>query len=68
MPVLPPAITWAIGAIGAALLARLLVKEWQRVNTELDQGQRVTIDDSERAGLPTLRRDPATGVYRVQRK
>jgi hypothetical protein len=68
MPVLPPAIAWALGAIGAAVLARLLVKEWQRVNAELDQGQRVPINDSERAGSPTLRRDPATGVYRVHRK
>jgi hypothetical protein len=67
MPVLPPALIWTLGAIGAAVLARLAVKEWQRVNAELDEPQRVPVNESERTALPTLRRDPATGVYRVHR-
>jgi hypothetical protein len=67
MPVLPPALIWTLGAIGAAVLAKLVVKEWQRVNAELDEPQRVPVNEPERTAFPTLRRDPTTGVYRVHR-
>ena len=41
-------------------------REWQRVNDELDRANPVRVTDPERAGVPTLRRDPATGEYRDQ--
>ena len=62
-----PVVTWALGAIGAIVLVKLFNREWQRVNSELDRVQPVRVTDPERSGLPTLRRDPATGEYRADR-
>ena len=67
MPSLPPIIAWTLGAIGAVVVMKLISREWQRVNTELDEAQPVRVTDPERARLPTLRRDPVTGEYRPQR-
>ena len=67
MPSLPPIIAWTLGAIGAVVVMKLISREWQRVNSELDQAQPVRVTDPERARLPTLRRDPATGEYRPHR-
>ncbi len=62
-----PVVAWALGAIGAVILIKLFAREWQRVNTELDRAHPVSVSDTERAGVPTLRRDPATGEYRTDR-
>ncbi|MBM3527165.1 MAG: hypothetical protein FJX62_03680 [Alphaproteobacteria bacterium] len=67
MPVLPPAVAWLVGTIGAAVLTVLAVREWRRVNSELDRARKVRVDDRERAAMPTLRRDPVTGEYRLRR-
>jgi hypothetical protein len=67
MPSLPPIIAWTLGAIGAVVVMKLISREWQRVNSELDEAKPVRVTDPERARLPTLRRDPATGEYRPQR-
>jgi hypothetical protein len=67
MPVLPSIVVWALGAVGAAVLVKLFNREWQRVNAELDRARPVRVVDPERAGLPTLRRDPVTGEYRPYR-
>jgi hypothetical protein len=63
---IPTVVVWALGAVGAAVLAKFVKNEWQRVNAELHprKGARAT-DAVDRALLPTLRRDPKTGVYRV---
>ena len=63
MPALPPIIAWTLGAIGAVVVMRLINREWQRINAELDQARPVRVTDPERARLPTLRRDPRTGEY-----
>jgi len=62
---LPPVIAWTLVAIGAAALSKVLVKEWRRVNAELDAHERAA---APAAGehLQTLRRDPHTGVYRPE--
>jgi hypothetical protein len=60
--VVPPAVVWTLGALGTALLSRLLIKEWQRINAELDRVRHAPEPGRQR--LPTLRRDPRTGVYR----
>jgi hypothetical protein len=60
---LPPIIVWTLAAVGAAALAKVLSKEWQRVNAELDAHERAT-ETVAREHIPTLRRDPQTGVYR----
>jgi hypothetical protein len=61
----PPVIAATLAAIGVVALSRVLAREWQRVNAELDARERaaaaVRIKDA-----PTLRRDPVTGVYRPQ--
>ena len=60
---LPPVIAWTLAALGAAALSKVLVREWHRVNAELDAHE----GTSRSAGpypLQTLRRDPNTGVYR----
>jgi hypothetical protein len=60
----PPAIVWTIGTIGAALVARLVVREWKRVNAELDEVRAASVGEAERTPPRKLTRDPATGVYR----
>jgi len=66
MPALPPLVAWTLGAIGAVVVMKLN-REWQRINAELDQARPVRVTDPERARLPTLRRDPATGEFRPYR-
>ena len=63
---IPPIITAAFGAPGAATLARVLVREWRRVNAELDQVSAAAAERVDRERLPKLRRDPRTGVYRPE--
>ena len=65
--VIPPLLKWALGAIGAAVATKLLFKEWQRVNAELDR-VKTGSGGAERGSLPTLQRDPLTGVYTPRRQ
>ena len=64
---MPPFIVWTLGALGAVVVMKLLGREWQRVNAELDRTQPARVNDPERAALPTLQRDPRTGVYHPRR-
>jgi len=64
---IPPLVVWALGVVGAAALARFVRNEWQRVNAELHPREKAASTDRvDRDGLPTLRRDPVTGIYRVR--
>jgi hypothetical protein len=63
MPVLPLAAVWTLGAVGAAFAAKLIVKEWRRVNDELERIRAAAVAEPEVQTLKTLRRDPASGVY-----
>jgi hypothetical protein len=60
---MPPVIMWVLGAVGATIVAKWLVREAQRINAELDavKAQSVNEPATER---PSLERDPSTGVYR----
>jgi hypothetical protein len=59
-----PIVKWALAAAGGAMVVHWVVKEVRRINEELDRERApVRIQRSER--LPTLRRDPATGEYRL---
>jgi hypothetical protein len=60
---IPPLIGWALGALGAAVLARFVANEWRRVNDTLHPAEPAP-DEVVREKLPTLRRDPGSGVYR----
>ena len=71
---LPPVIAFTLAAIGAAALTKVLAREWQRVNAELDAQEQATRDQAqrERAGepapgehVPTLRCDDS-GIYRPE--
>jgi hypothetical protein len=62
-----PVVVLAVGAIGTVMLVKLFNREWQRINDDLDRAKPVRVTEAERAGVPTLRQDPATGVYRVNR-
>jgi hypothetical protein len=64
---MPPFIVWTLGALGAVVVMKLLGREWQRVNAELDRARPARVNDPERAALPTLQRDPRTGVYHPRR-
>jgi hypothetical protein len=67
MPALQSLVAWTLGALGAVVVMKLINREWQRINAELDQARPVRVTDPERARLPTLRRDPATGEFRPYR-
>jgi hypothetical protein len=62
-----PVFVLALGAIGAVVLVKVFNREWRRVNDDLDRVNPVRVKETERAGIPTLRQDPATGEYRVKR-
>lgn len=61
----PPVIAWTLAAVGAVAISKVLVREWQRVNAELDAQERAA-EAVARDQLPTLRRDPHSGVYRPE--
>ena len=67
---LPPVIAWTLAAVGAVAFSKVLVREWRRVNAELDAQERNSsvgaAEPVARDELPTLRRDPHSGVYRPQ--
>jgi len=62
---LPPVIAWTLAAIGTVAISKVLAREWRRVNAELDAHERAT-KPVVRDELPTLRRDPHSGVYRPE--
>jgi len=61
---LSPLVKWALVAAGGAMVVHWVVKEVRRVNEELD-ARRATVRIRDQERRPTLRRDPATGEYRV---
>jgi hypothetical protein len=60
---MPPLIVFALGVMGAAVLARWCIKEVHRVNAELDE-VRAAVEPLDRNSLPKLKADPKTGEYR----
>jgi hypothetical protein len=62
--VIPPLVKLVLGAAGAAAVVHWAVKEVRRFSEELDR-LKVRVEPFRREALPTLRRDPATGEWRV---
>lgn len=61
VPVLPAAAI----AIAATIGARWAVREWRRINDELDRVQpRREHGEGRAPDLPTLKQDPKTGEWR----
>jgi hypothetical protein len=65
--VLSPILAATLGAAAAAAMAKVVVHEWRRINEALHPRQPATVkENSNRQALPTLRRDPRTGIYRPE--
>ena len=64
MPIIPQVVLWAAGAVATFALARIIRREYQRVNEELEAARLTPVTSADRAQHPTLKRDPRTGVYR----
>jgi hypothetical protein len=58
---MPTVVIWVARAIGAAVAVGLLVKEFRRVNAELDAVRAASSPERR-----NLRRDPDSGIYRPQ--
>lgn len=66
MSVIPQIVMWTAGVVSAFALARLIRREYQRVNDELEAARMTPVaSKADRAANPTLKRDPLTGVYRT---
>ena len=64
---IPPLLKFALGALGAGAVLGWVLKEVRRLNGEIERAEAVpAIDPAERRELPTLRRDPGTGDWRVK--
>jgi hypothetical protein len=63
---MPPLVVVALGALGGTMLVRWALREAQRINHELEEARLATVREDKRdeRRMQTLRRDPATGVYR----
>lgn len=59
----PPVVVWTVAAAGVAIVARLIVREWQRVHEELARAKAAPARTGH-DNIPRLRRDPVTGIYR----
>jgi len=63
---IPPLVKLALGALGGGAIVHWVVKEVRRINAELDRVENASaIDPATRQELPTLRRDPRSGDWRV---
>jgi hypothetical protein len=66
---MPPFLAVALGAVASFALARVVMREWNRVNGILHpQGETPPQGEFAREALPKLRPDPRTGVYRPDRR
>jgi hypothetical protein len=64
--VIPPLLKMAFAALGGVAAAFWTVREMRRVNEELERVKaQPAMDPVTRRSLPTLRRDPQTGEWRV---
>ena len=61
---LSPVIKWAAVALGGAMVVHWIVREARRINEELDRARRAA-EIPKHHPLPTLRRDPESGEYRL---
>jgi hypothetical protein len=65
--VIPSLAKFMFGALGAAAVVHWAVKEARRINEQLDRAKTApAVDPMRHEALPTLRRDPSTGEWRVQ--
>jgi hypothetical protein len=64
--VIPPLLKFALGTAGVAAIVTWVVKEVRRINDEISRIQTASVADrAQRQAMPTLRRDPRTGEWRM---
>jgi hypothetical protein len=61
---MPPVIAWALGAIGAIALAKLLAAAARKANVELDE---IRGEEIRERPIHKLEQDPVTGEYRPEK-
>lgn len=64
---MPPIVIVVLGAVGAIAAAKWIASEARRINAELHP-EPEALETAEPDPPGTLRRDPATGVYRTENK
>ncbi|HKA82111.1 MAG TPA: hypothetical protein VKD43_18865 [Xanthobacteraceae bacterium] len=63
---IPPLVKLALGVLGVGAVVHWTVKEMRKINAELERVRTASAIDAEtRRALPTLRRDPSSGDWRV---
>ena len=65
--VVSPVVTLAVGVVGVAIVASLIVREWRRANDDVARAKPATVRRGQRETIARLRRDPVTGIYRPDR-
>ena len=55
----------ALAVLGAAAFVRWTMKEFRRINADLERVKASSLDPAARRSLPTLRRDPRSGEWRL---
>ena len=64
--IIPPLVKLALGAAGAAAIVHWVVKEVRRINEEISRVTSTPVADrAQRQAMPTLRRDPRSGDWRL---
>jgi len=64
---IPAAVKLVLGSIGAAAVVHWVVKEMRQINEELDRLKVApVVEPVAREALPTLRRDPQSGEWRLR--
>jgi hypothetical protein len=58
----PPVLVLTV--IGAAVIARFVIREFRRINEQLDALKPAPAEPFDRSRMQTLRRDPESGEYR----
>jgi hypothetical protein len=64
--VIPTLVRIALGAAGAAAIVHWAVKEMRRLSEDLDRAKTAKVESVRREALPTLRRDPVSGEWRIR--
>lgn len=62
MAPVPPLLVLTLGVLGAALVVKHFAKGWRQEDADFDRAD--AVEDSKSKSVPTLRRDPQTGIYR----
>jgi hypothetical protein len=60
-----PLLGWTLGVVGAAVVAKVVAREWRRLSDDL-RAPDVLREAPAQEKIRVLRRDPTSGVYRPE--